>query len=265
VNPRTWFYDLNIFIFPTHDKVPAVAKGTSQFDFRCTRDQASRFKEYGVPLGLFGVADSDSPETEAWVAAHLPPTPFQVRTARGLHRYYRLVWDAPHFFHRDTHTIEFRHRGQYVVGPGSVRPNGAAYMAAPWSWNINDVPFFPKDFLFDDGSCGQFAANSTDDAEGYEFPDAVHGGRRHWELHRLLRSWKGSGFSMEEAREIVHLANENRCYPPLAEDAKFEKWFVRQWNKPDRPFPTRSEIPALPLEPATPEIDLDLDAPGEDI
>lgn len=263
MNPRLWFYDLGFHIFPTVDKVPAVTKGTSQFDYRCPREQAERFKEYGVPLGLLGVADSDSPETEAWVATHLPPTPFKVRTARGIHRYYRLIWDAPHFFHRDSLTIEFRHAGQYVVGPDSVRPNGATYTADAWSWNENDLPFFPKDFLFDDGSCGRFSGNGDATGEGYEFPEAVHGGRRHWELHRLLRSWKGSGLSIEEAREVVHLANEARCHPPLVENAVFEKWFLRQWNKPDRPF-KRTEIPDVPLE-QTPVLNLDLDEPGGEI
>jgi hypothetical protein len=90
----------------------------------------------------------------------------------------------------------------------------------------------------------------------------VSAGRRHDELFRLLRSWKGSGLDINETREVVHLANEARCLPPLAEDATFEKWFLRQWNKPDRPF--KHEIPDAPLE-HTPVPELDLDDPGSDI
>ena len=261
INPRLWFYDQKCYIFPTYDKVPAVPKGTSQFDYRCIREQAAGFKEYGVPLGPYAVADSDSPESESWVAANLPATPFKVRTARGVHRYYRLIWDAPHFFHRNGLTIEFRHAGQYVVGPGSVRPNGATYAADAWSWNAADVPFFPRDFTFDDGSCGRFSTAGTEG--GYQFPEEVHGGRRHWELHSLLRSCKGIGLDKEQTYEIVTMANENRCHPPLTVNANFEKWFTRQWNKPDRPF-VRTEIANVPLE-KTPDVEIDLDEPGADI
>ena len=259
MNPRLWFYDLGIHIFPTYDKVPAVPKDTSQFDYRCSREQAGRFKEYGVTLGLLAVADSDDDASEVWNAAHLPATPFIVSTARGRHRYYRIIGDPPHFFHRDGLTIEFRHAGQYVVGPGSTRPNGALYTSSDWSWDVTNLPIFPSQFLFDDGSCGTFSTAG----EPYEFPQAVSAGRRHDELFRLLRSWKGSGLDIKETREIVHLANEARCHPPLTEDATFEKWFLRQWNKPDRPF-TRTEIPDTQLE-QTPTPDIDLDDPGHDL
>ena len=35
------------------------------------------------------VVDLDSPESMAWAVAHLPPTPWRVRTRRGEHWYYR--------------------------------------------------------------------------------------------------------------------------------------------------------------------------------
>src|SRR5262249_25013791 len=140
----------------------------SQFDYRCSREQAGRFKEYGVPLGLFAVADSDSAAAEAWNAANLPDTPFKVTTGPyhdkslglGRHRYYRLVGDAPHYIERDGPTIEFRHAGQYVVGPGSTRPDGIVYTADDWSWDINDVPFFPTEFNFDDRPYGARGSSS---------------------------------------------------------------------------------------------------------
>lgn len=241
--PAVWFHDNGFHVFPTVDKAPAVPKGTSQFDYRCTREQAARFKEYGVPLGLLAVADSDTAAAEAWNAAHLPDTPFKVTTGPyhdgspglGRHRYYRLVGDAPHFMHRDGLTIEFRHRGQYVDGPGSRRPDGVTYAADHWSWDIHDVPFFPvADFVFDDGSCGHFSAAGT--GEPYEFPDVVRAGRRHDELFRLLRSCKGKGWGRDETRVVVGLANQRRCDPPVTEDHTFDQWFARQWNKPDRPF-----------------------------
>jgi hypothetical protein len=267
VTAALWFFDHGIHVFPVHGKVPAVPEGTSQFDYRCTREQAARFTNYGVPLGLLAVADSDAPETEAWNAAHLIDTPFKVRTARGRHRYYRLVGDAPHFIHRDGHTIEFRHRGQYCIGPGSIHVTGAVYIADDWSWNIDDLPFFPvADFLWDDGSCGKFSATGT--GEPYEIPEgAVSAGKRHYELFRFVRHCKSFADDKTQAREYVTWFNRERCRPPLPEDHAFERWFERAWNQRDRPFaPTRApEIPYEPLEPDAPRAAVDLDAPGGDL
>jgi len=243
-----WFQALGVPVFPTVNKVPAVPKGTSQFDYRCSREQAARFREYGVVLGPLAVADSDSQKTESWNAAHLPDTPFKVTTGpyhdgspgRGRHRYYRLAGDAPHFIHRDGLTIEFRHRGQYVIGPGSVRPDGVLYTPDDWSWNIHDVPFFPvQEFHWDDRP---IEARGSIAGEPYEFPAVVRAGERHDQLFRLLRSFKGSGCDRDTVREIVTLVNAKRCDPPLVEDETFEKWFTRQWNKPDRPFGTRDPL-----------------------
>lgn len=231
--PAVWFHDAGFHVFPTINKVPIVPKGTSWKDYRCSRAEAARFREYAVPLGLLAVVDTDAPDVEAWVAAHVADTPFKVTTGRGRHRYYRLVSEAPHFIHRDSHTIEFRHRGAYVVGPSSIRPDGVVYVAEDWSWNVDDIPFFPvRDFCFDDGTCGRFSAPG----EPYEFPEVVRAGERHNQLFRLLRSCKGKGWERGETRKLVTLANENRCAPPLTEDRTFEQWFDRQWRKPDRPL-----------------------------
>jgi hypothetical protein len=239
-----WFYDHGVHVFPTYNKVPAVPKGTSQFDYCCTREQAARFKEFGVPLALFAVADSDSHKSEAWNAAHLPATPFMVTTGpyhdgapgRGRHRWYRLVGGAPHFIHRGGHTIEFRHgAGQYVVGAGSIRPDGVIYAADRWSWNILDVPIFPAaSFQWDDRP----PAERGSPAEGgapFECPAVVKAGERHDMLFRQIRSWRHL-FDQAEAREAIHLINLGRCRPPLEENDAFERWFLRAWNMPDRPF-----------------------------
>jgi len=255
VTPTLWFFDHGFHVFPVHGKEPAVPKGTSQFDYRCTRAQAAHLKNYGVPLGLLAVVDTDALDVEAWVAAHAPPTPFMVRTARGWHRYYRLITDAPHFIHRDGHTIEFRHRGAYVIGPGSRHLTGAIYTADEWSWVITDIPFFPvADFVWDDRP---IEARGSIEGNGYEFPTAVYAGERHDQLFRLLRSGKGRGWDRETVRDLVSLANHDRCHPPLEENEQFEQWFTRQWNKPDRPLPR--------LEPEVAVVDWDLDSPGGDV
>jgi hypothetical protein len=52
----------------------------------------------------------------------------------------------------------------------------------------------------------------------------------------FLRSCKAKEWTCEETREMVGLANQSRCHPPLEENEKFEEWFTRQWKKPDRAF-----------------------------
>ena len=146
---RVVLLDQGIGVFPivTPGKTPACS---SWDDYVCTRNQAARFGNYGVRLGVLAVADSDSSASKAWVAANLPPTPFMVNAARGRHRYYRLEAATPKFIHRDGHAIEFRNQGQYVVGPGSVHKLGMTYTASDWSWDWNDIPIFPADFVWDD-------------------------------------------------------------------------------------------------------------------
>src|SRR5688572_28757353 len=165
VNPAQWFHDHGVGVFPlkTRSKEPAC----KWLGYSCSREQADRFVNYGVRLGHgLAVLDGDSRESVAWIqsritAGEIPWTQFIVKTARGLHLYYRLVGgeDLPKFLHRDGLTIEFKHHGQYVVGPGSVHPDGPIYTAAEWSWGWDDIPVFPTDtFLFDDGSCGRRSA-----------------------------------------------------------------------------------------------------------
>ena len=241
----TWFYAHGIPVFPCkpRSKEPACA---SWDDFSCSRQQADRFTNYGVPLSEhLGVLDTDTTESELWVQRQIatgtiPETPFTVTTGpyhdgscgRGLHRYYRLTGSMPKYIHREGLTLELRNVGQYVVGPGSVHPSGVVYTPSEWSWRWDDLPFFPSDFAFDDGSCGAFSAAG----QPYEFPENVCAGERHDQLFRLLRSCKAKGWDRDETRTLISVANQHRCSPPLAEDATFERWFARAWNHRDRPL-----------------------------
>jgi len=229
-----WFWDHGVHIFPTKNKKPAVPRHTSQFAYRSTRDEAARMREYGVPGDGLTIVDTDDDADEAWIVAQPDlDTPFMVRTRRGWHRYFRTRGPLPSYIHRDGHTIENRNRGLYVVGPGSVLPDGFVYRASDWSWRWEDIPYFPDGFVFDDRPIDQ---RGSIDGAPYEFPDVVRAGERHDQLFRLLRSCKGKDWDRKTTREIVRLANERRCDPPLVEDDVFERWFDRQWNKPDRAF-----------------------------
>lgn len=229
----SWFVDQGIQTFPIVDrgKEPLV----KWRDYSCSRETAAGFRNYGVALtSWFGVVDTDSPESEAFVKAHVPDTPFKVLTARGIHRYFRLACATPKFIRRDSMAIEFRNEGQYVVGPGSVHPSGSVYTAVAWSWVLEDVPIFPTDFRFDDGTCG-VRSEGAPDGELYEFPAGVTAGERHHELFKLLRSLKALGNDQDAAWWCVQLANENRCSPPLPVSG-LRRWFDRGWANPDREF-----------------------------
>lgn len=244
-----WLLDNGVQPFPLKHRGKEPATGCKWQQYSCDRATAERLQNYGVRLTLwFGVVDSDTPESEAWVAAHLPATPFMVRTGRGWHRYYRLNVQPPRFIHRAGLTIEFRSDGQYVVGPGSIHPSGHVYTANDWSWDIRDVPFFPKDFLFDDRAPEQGGPRAVGrgDDDDYEFPSEVSSGERHHELFKLLRSFKGRSLNLVNdadkaeakatARYAVSQANQHFCKPPLKEDHTFETWFRRGWDNPDRPM-----------------------------
>lgn len=210
-----WFLDQGIRVFPIkhRDKVPACA---SWDDYKATRAEAAAWTNYGVALGELGVVDSDSPEIEAWVAAHVPDTPFKVRTARGVHRYYRLLSATTHFIHRAGHTIEFRNTGQYVVGPGSVHPNGALYSVDSWSWDLKDVPFFQvNEFLWDDRPEGE---RGSADGQTLQLPPVIYAGERHDLLFKLMRSLQARGIEdIEQLLIVLRTENQAKCQPPIEE------------------------------------------------
>ena len=265
-NIACWFWDLGVHVFPTNNKVPAVPRGTSQFDYLCSRQLAAGLREYAVPLGLLAVADSDTAASEAWIAAHLPDTPFKVTTGpyhdgspgNGRHRYYHLVGDAPPFFHRDGLTIEFRHRGRYVVGPGSIRPDGVTYIADDWSWNIDEIPFFPvADFLFDDRP---FADRGSGSGDPLKLPEAVHQSERHGTLHKVMRSLAARGVPLEGALAACRMENMLKCRPPLKDDHALTNYLTRAYKQKDRANFTRTPQTGWVLAANLVDVGLSVDA-----
>jgi hypothetical protein len=190
--------------------------------------------------------DEDSLEAGAWIATAtrsglLPPTPFRVTTGRGTHHYYRSTRGAlPRFIYPAVPTeadplavlkIEIKSDGQYVVGPGSIHPSGSVYAASEWSWAWRDLPLLPDAVLDLDER-----VSAPQDGDPYEFPAEVREPGRHDELFKLLRAHKARGDDRAATREVVSLANQNRCKPPIREDAVFDAWFARAWTLRDRPL-----------------------------
>lgn len=234
VHAPTWFFEQGIQVFPVHpkSKIPAVK---SWDDHVGTLADAKRLVDYAVPLGVLAVADSDDAETEAWAAEHLPPTPFVVYTARGIHRYYRLVKpdSTPHFFYRNGLTMEFRHRGQYVIGPGSTHKSGVVYTAADWSWQLKDVPFFDVEaFLWDDRPIGE-RGSAVGGGDAYQLPDKIYAGERHDQMFRIMRSLRMRGVPLEGAITATLIENQHHCEPPLPE-MSVRRFLTRTFRHADR-------------------------------
>lgn len=217
-----WFLDHGIYVFPVHNKEPAVPFGTSWKDYRAA--DAHRLRNFGVPLSAtLGVLDTDNAADEAWVRQQLahgsiPVTPFVVETARGCHRYFRLHGAVPKTICRDGHVVEFRNAGQYVVGPGSRHPSGKYYTPRSWSWRWEELPFFPRDFLFDDGSTPR-ATGLARPGTALVLPDIITEKCRHDMLHKLMRSLAAHGVPCDVALHACRAVNATRCRPPLPDAA----------------------------------------------
>ena len=94
------------------------------------------------------VVDADSEAGRLWCARRLRYTPWQTKTSRGFHLWYRhpgvLVRNASKLATRDGRlAIDVRGDGGYVIAPGSQHASGAIYMhAGDWSRARADVPSF---------------------------------------------------------------------------------------------------------------------------
>jgi hypothetical protein len=295
----TWFFDNGIPVFP-------IIRGTKEPackwpDYVATREQAAGMNPYGVVLGLLAVVDADVPDAEAWASTCLPDTPLKVTTGpfhdgspgRGRQHWFRLVGDAPHDIHRDGLTMEFRHRGQYCLGAGGRHPSGMIYTADPWSWDINDVPFFPvSTFTWDDRP---LAERGSVGGQPLRLSSTVAASERHATLHRVMRSLAARGVPIDGAVDACLAENLAKCRPPL-KDRDLDKFLRRAYRQPDRADFERTpqtgwdlcaglieiglspeaslvavrsvtpdfdpNAPEPTLEPGTPTADWDLDTPG---
>jgi hypothetical protein len=84
--------------------------------------------------------DSDTPEAEVWAQANLSETPWVTRTARGKHRYYRLV--APSRVPTDNKPfpgLDRKARG-YVLAPGSWHFSGEVEYEPEGDWEVLYLP-----------------------------------------------------------------------------------------------------------------------------
>ena len=165
----------------------------------------------GIPLGAVSgvvVIETDTPEAEGWCAAHLPDTPMKTRSARGIHRYYRLPTggvELPASLEVGDLTIEVKRDGQYVVAPGSVHPSGHVYTEVePWPTSLDRVPAFPMDGL-----------GAEPQKKLAPLPKSVTAGNRNKTLFREGCRLRRLGLERDEILAALLSINTNRCHPPL--------------------------------------------------
>ncbi|MCC7179037.1 MAG: bifunctional DNA primase/polymerase [Acidobacteria bacterium] len=153
-----WRREISVIPVPRPDgrhdgKVPAIA--WKEYQTRRPTEDELRAWFRGAPMNLaivtgaisnLVVVDPDSREGLRWCVRHLPYTPWQVRTARGFHLYFRhpgvpvrnrAKLETPN----GTIAVDVRGDGGYVIGPGSVHASGHVYQIAG-DWTREDVPRF---------------------------------------------------------------------------------------------------------------------------
>jgi len=145
---------------PGDGKVPGVAWREYQ-SRRPTLDELRAWFS-GPPMNLavvtgavsgIVVVDADTAGALTWWTTHRPYSPWQVRTARGWHVYYRHPGErVPNRARLQTPdgrlALDVRGDGGYVIGPGSTHHSGAVYEpGGNWRTPRSELPLFSPKWL----------------------------------------------------------------------------------------------------------------------
>ncbi|MDN2579066.1 bifunctional DNA primase/polymerase [Aquibium sp. ELW1220] len=182
---------------------------------KCEEIMAHRgSRTYGIRLDDLVVVDCDTwnAETREYVDSHFPPTSFQVKTSRGMHFYYRADGVVPSAVKKPSIKIDIKSGpNHYVVGPGSVRPDGASYelinaASAPWE----ELPVFRP--LIENPGATEAAVEKSADILSLSGPVAP-GTRNSTLVKKAIQLAKG-------ASDVQQLENQVRTYAV----ANFQSW-----------------------------------------
>jgi len=94
------------------------------------------------------VVDADSEEAAKWVDKNLPRTPWRVKTGRGWHYYFSVVWQIRNIVN-ESGKVDIRGIGGYVVAPPSIHEDGSVYTwhrdPGTEGWSVEDLPRLTMD------------------------------------------------------------------------------------------------------------------------
>jgi hypothetical protein len=160
-----WSRGLNVIPVPRPDarhdgKRPAIAWGEYQSRRQSEPEVRRLFGEAQSNIAIVTgnvsgvvVVDVDSPSAMEFAVLHLPYTPWQTKTSKGFHLFYR---------HPGTRVgnrvgvqtpltrlaLDVRGDGGFVIAPGSLHASGAEYLqAGDWAQRRDDLPLFSADWL----------------------------------------------------------------------------------------------------------------------
>lgn len=178
--------------------------------------------------------DWDDEQKREALFDRLGPLPLHVRTGSGKHHTY-LAADptlpATIYLEGDVVGQVKRLPSEYVVSPPSIHPSGGRYewlIASPFA--LAPLPDNWRSYL---ETADREANPSGVPGDPFEIPDAIRAGARHRTFFRWARSWKAQRFTLNEALEIILMANSRITHPPFPE-GELRRYVTRCWNQTDR-------------------------------
>ena len=230
------YYDEGLDVVPLLRKTkkpPGFFKGWAHFkETRPKREEVETwFKDrddmtVALICGQFIVVDADTPEAMGWVEENIPPTPYKVRTGKGMHYYYNNPQNYTTFATKRINEtpierhIDIRGEGGLIIAPYNLHANGQVYepiVNPNWDlWGFDDLPdFTEKEWV-------QITGNKKTNGQGNVEPfslDGVNEGSRNDQAARL------AGYLISKNLNL-----------------DFAKFFMESWNVQNSPPLPRHEI-----------------------
>lgn len=164
---------------------------------------------------------SDGMQTlKEWETANgrLPETVSVVTGSGGRHLLYRVSREVRPSANGAL-GVDIRCDGSYIVAPPSIHPNGQAY---EWSVSPDDMGVADADdTVYSFVDYVRPAQAEHERGERFELPDAIEHDRNNT-LFKYAASLRSRGLSKPEIEQLVGMANQTRCKPPLG-DAEVRK------------------------------------------
>ena len=230
------YYDEGLDVVPLLRKTkkpPSFFKGWAHFKTdRPKRSEVEKwFKDrddmtVALVCGQFMVVDADTPEAMSWVDKNLPPSPYRVRTGKGMHYYYNNPQNYTTFATKRTNEtpierhIDLRGEGGLIIAPYNKHANGQTYMPIQnpnWDlWGFEDLPdFTEKEWV-------QITGNNKVNGQSTVAPFSLSG--------------VNEGSRNDQAARLAgYLISKNL-------NLDFAKFFMESWNQQNSPPLPKHEI-----------------------